>query len=161
MNDNPKLEPINEVNLVNSQFPNKTESELEQDLEHLLSPEAVFNFVRLHYMNDDGNDTPPSSAEIEELFRSYVSKLGYKGPKIERFIQNAMQSIDDYDYTDKFDNIDQSLQSSYGKKIFGNDLEVNSSDFIIDKPKQAAPSFKEKHKNNPFYIDPFAPNKPF
>lgn len=156
----------NEFKLENENFPEKTEAELEMDLESILSHESIFNFVNLHYMNDLGNDTPASPAEMEEAFRSFVYSLGFKGPKVESFIQRAITSIDDYDYTDKFDNIDQMKNSDYGSKIFGLDVESNISDFKIDKKNEPnseisqSQKFKNKHKNNPFYIDPFEIKKP-
>lgn len=175
MKNIPKLEPKEQKNLSNEMQPDKSEAELEADLEHLVSPEVIFNFVRMHYMRDDGNDTPPSGAELEESFRSFISQLGYRGPKVEFFIQRAMNSIDDYDYTDKFDNIDQTLGSNYGKRIFGSEIDndllsdvanlhlyeepdLGTSKSINNNPE---PSFREKHKNNPFFIDPFAPKKPY
>lgn len=151
----------NEFKLENENFPEKTEAELELDLESILSHESIFKFVNLHYMNDLGNDTPPSSAEMEEAFRSFVFSLGFKGPKVESFIQRAMSSIDDYDYTDKFDNLDQIKNANYGNKLFGLDSYSNISDFKIDQKNESnnelsnSHKFRNKHKNNPFYIDPF------
>lgn len=142
-------------------------SELNIDLNSLISPEAIFNFVNLHYRIDLGNDTPASSAEMEEAFRSYVYSLGVKGPRVEAFIQRAMTSIDDYDYTDKFDNIDQSLGTEYGRKVFGLDVDKSVEDFKIanqmenSSNQSDSKTFKETHKNNPFYIDPFQVKKPF
>lgn len=177
MKNIPKLEPKEQKNLSNDSKPDKSEAELEAELESLVSPEVIFNFVRMHYMHDDGNDTPPNGAELEEAFRSFIFQLGYRGPKVEFFIKRAMTSIDDYDYTDKFDNIDQTLGSSYGKRIFGSEIDndllsdvanlhlyeepdLGTKNAINNKPEQEQ-SFKDKHKNNPFYIDPFAPNKPY
>lgn len=146
-------------------------SELNIDLNSLISPEAIFNFVNLHYRIDLGNDTPASSAEMEEAFRSYVYSLGVKGPRVEQFIKRAMTSIDDYDFTDKFDNINQTKNSNYGKKVFSSDIDyetnINNIENNLENKKEnnselsSSKTFKEKHKNNPFYIDPFAIKKPF
>lgn len=175
MKNIPKLEPTNERSLTNTFQPEKSESDLEMELEQHVSPEAIFKFVQLHYQQDDGNDSPATSAELEESFRSYITQLGYRGPKVEMFIQRAMSSIDDYDYSDKFDNINQTLGSDYGRKTFSNDIDddlmmaISETKWHNEEPdlgsskslKNNDLSFRDKHKNNPFYIDPFAPKKPF
>lgn len=148
--------------LENTNFPEKTDKELEMDLESILSHESIFKFVNLHYMNDLGNDTPASSAEMEEAFRSFIYSLGFKGAKVEGFIKRAMTSIDDYDFTDKFDNINQMKNTDYGKNVFGLDVESNISDFKLKNKNAISQSelFRNKHKNNPFYIDPNPNPKP-
>ncbi len=176
MKNSPKLEPSQSRNLINENDKSKSESELEMELEQHISPESVFNFVRNHYMNDDGNDSPPTGAELEESFRSYIYQLGYRGPKVEMFIQRAMSSIDDYDYSDKFDNINQIEGSSYGRKVFDSEIDNDimsslsstkweDSNENKSEPElgsrnslrnQNEPTFRQKHKNNPFYIDPFS-----
>lgn len=156
--DNPNLGLDIEQNL---------NQELNIDLDSLISPESIFNFVNQHYRSDLGNDTPSSGAEMEDAFRSMLHRMGIKGPKVEAFIQRAMTSIDDYDYTDKFDNIDQSLGTEYGRKVFGLDVDKSVEDFKIanqmenSSNQSDSKTFKETHKNNPFYIDPFQVKKPF
>lgn len=154
MNNNP------EIKLKNENFPLKTE--LEMDLESILSHESIFEFVNLHYMRDLGNDTPASSAEMEEAFRSFIYSLGFKGAKVEAFIQRAMTSIDDYDFTDKFDNIKQMKNTDYGDEIYSIDFDKNIQNFQNTEKTTVSNSelFRNKHKNNPFYIDPNPNKKP-
>jgi hypothetical protein len=165
-----KLEP-EPSGLTNDNDLTMTEDECINRLESILTPELIQKFVIAHSAHDDGNDTPPSSAELEESFRSLIAQLGFRGPKIEGFVQRAMTVIDDYDMTDKYDNIDQTT----GKKSFEKDeaIDYTSSlaglelDVDIQDSKEepdlgtSATLQRNPHLNNPYYINPKKKPTPF
>mgnify|MGYP003412383504 FL=1 len=165
----PKLEPEQSTGVTNDNDPTMTEEECMNQLESILTPELMAKFVMAHYAHDDGNDTPPSSAELEESFRSFVTQLGFRGPKIEGFVKRAMTVLDDFDVTDKYDNIDQTnglkmyqkdADIDYTSSLAGLELEVDMQD---REPPDLGPShqIKNPHLNNPYYINPNKKPTPF
>lgn len=165
-----KLEPEKSAGVTNDNDPTMTEEECMNQLESILTPELMQKFVMAHYAHDDGNDTPPSAAELEESFRSFVAQLGFRGPKIEGFIQRAMTVIDDYDMTDKYDNIDQ----TNGIKMFQRDADIDYTSSLagleldVDlQSQQEEPdlgtrnTMKNPNINNPYYINPNKKPTPF
>lgn len=163
-----KLEPEQSAGVTNDNDPTMTEEECMNQLESILTPELMQKFVMAHYSHDDGNDTPPSASELEESFRSFVAQLGFRGPKIEGFIQRAMTVIDDYDVTDKYDNIDQ----TNGVRMFKRDADIDYSSSLAGlelevELQQEEPdlgthnTMKNPHLNNPYYINPNRKPTPF
>ncbi len=156
MNKDLKLKPENGIYNENDNTMSAADCELA--LESLITPELVYSFVSKHYSHDLGNDTPPSGAELEESFRNMLFRLGFRGPKIEGFVKRAMTSIDDYDYTDKFDNINQAVKSDYGRTIFGGDIDLppNTDKLKATPAKTNEDEIKRKRalNNNPNYINP-------
>jgi len=154
-----KLENKPEVGIYNTKDNNLSSAQCEAALESLISPELIYKFVAIHYAQDDGNDSPPSGAELEESFRSMIQQMGFRGPKVEAFIQRAMTMIDDYDYTDKLTNINQSMNSNIGRKVFGNDLDIDQDSLdqlneISEIKSSSSLHEKRKNTNNPFFINP-------
>lgn len=165
----PKLEPEPTAGVTNDNDPTMTEEECMSQLESILTPELMAKFVMAHYAHDDGNDSPATSAELEESFRSFVAQLGFRGPRIEGFVKRAMTVIDDFDVSDKYDNIDQAsgvkmyqrdADIDYSSSLAGLELEVNMQD---REPPDLGPSNlnKNPHLNNPYYINPNKKPSPF
>lgn len=154
-----ELELKPENGIYNENDKTMSAADCETALEAMITPELVFSFVADHYNNDLGNDTPPSGAELEESFRNMLHRMGFRGPKVEGFVKRAMTSIDDYDYTDKFDNINQSRKSHIGNKIFGGDIDLPELPELNKSPRlgdmdDSPTERKNAAKNNPFYINP-------
>jgi len=163
-----KPKPEQSAGVTNDNDPTMTEEECMSQLESILTPELMAKFVMAHYAHDDGNDSPASSAELEESFRSFVAQLGFRGPKIEGFVQRAMTVIDDFDVSDKYDNIDQTsgikmyqkdADIDYTSSLAGLELEVDMQD--REPPDLGTSnSIKNPNLNNPYYINPNMKPKP-
>jgi len=165
-----KLEPEQKAGIVNENKPEMTEEECLSELESYLTPDLMAKFVMAHYADDDGNESPPTTAELEESFRSFIYQLGFRGPKIEGFIKRAVTVLDDYDITDKYDNIDQTAgikmyqrdaDIDYTSSLAGLEVDVNIQEQQSEEPDLGTRNTINPHLNNPYYINPNKKPTPF
>lgn len=166
-----KPEPESEkAGITNDNDPKMTEEECLSQLESLLTHDLMAKFVAAHYSHDDGNDSPATPDELEESFRNFVTLLGFRGPKIEAFVKRAMTVIDDFDVSDKYDNIDQATgiklylgdaDIDYTSSLAGLEVEVDMQDDEGPDLGTKASKKKNPNLNNPYYINPNKKPSPF